>query len=65
MLNSVDFSVYISTLSIRRRNDFQAPDFPNAAKPWQMRTKLKVTAQTSDWFNVSDRATAAIASSAL
>lgn len=45
-------------------NDFQPPEnFPNTAKPWQMRIKFKVTAQTSERFNVSVHAEAVIASS--
>lgn len=38
---------------------------PKIKSPWQMRIKLKNTALTSDRFGLSDRATAAVASSVL
>lgn len=44
--------------------DFQVPK-SEIESPWQMRIKLKNTALTSDRFGLSDRATAAIASSVL
>lgn len=52
-------------------NDDSDPEFEpepstsSTKKPWQMRVKLKATALNSDRYSVSDRATAAIASSVL
>uniref|UniRef100_A0A1B6KM51 Uncharacterized protein n=1 Tax=Graphocephala atropunctata TaxID=36148 RepID=A0A1B6KM51_9HEMI len=51
---------------INRNEDSSDEEFEPVVKtPWQMRVKLTNTALTSDRFGVSDRATAAIASSLL
>lgn len=70
LIKSEKALVCINVISTQRKqfsdtdNDFQFPEnFPNAAKPWQMRIKFKATAQTSERCNVSDHASAVIASS--